>query len=234
MSGPGDMLPLELGGGPSPVDLVHNAIRSARGVRGSGPVGGLEDGYLRAESEAIEAGNAAVERAALQAFGFTATDHLPVLEELYALPPEGTEQDRRDRVAAFEREPARADIPAIVDALALISPFWSVITPTRDESTITLSGKVLAPRDGSIPYGGWASQNHANYADESILHVAWDLVAAGQMPSTVIIADTARMLRRRLPAWMDFSLHQLDDGFYADGGPDDFSFADWTAFDDAP
>lgn len=228
------MLPLELGGGPSPVDLVHDAIRSARGVKGTGPVGGLEDDYLRAESEAIEAGEAAVERAALQAFGFTATDHLPVLEALYNLPPEGTEQDRRNRVAAFELEQARGDLPTIGAALAALSAFWSIILPTRAESTITLQGKVLAPRDGSVYYGAPASQNHANYSDEHVLHVAWDIVAAGGMPSDQLVVETARMLRRRLPAWMDFSIHQLEDGFYVDGGPDDLSVVDFTAFDETP
>ncbi len=210
----GDMWPIEWGGAPTRADVIHRALRSARGVGGSGPEGGIEDAWIRCEAEAIAASESATDRAIANAHGFSATDLLETLERIYGLDPAGTEQDRRERVAAFELEEARADCPTLAAELAAISPHFTIETIPRDEQIVTYGGKWLGARSG-LPFYGAVGQRFANYSDAYVLHVNWDVVAAGGLPSLELVARAARLLRERLPAWMDFQVHQLTGGWIA-------------------
>lgn len=206
-------------------------MRSARGKGGSGPEGGIEDAWLKAKAQAIATAEATMERAARQAFGFSATDFVPVLEALYRLPNEGNEQERRERITEFEARPARADIPALEASLKELSPLFSIITYPRELSTIAYQGKWLAPRADVPTYGDgpYRSQPWANYATEYVLRCGFDVVANGGLPDPALILRAAALLRERLPAWMTFQITNSDDaGCSSDGGPDGFDVADFT------
>lgn len=220
----GDLWPIDWGGAPSRADLVHKALRTARGetgdprTSGTGPIGGIEDSWVRCEAETIAAGDDAVERAVNQNFGYLATDHLSKLERRYGLEPSGTEQDRRDAVAAFELEEARADCPSLLELLQELSPHFALEYIERDQQVVMYAGKWLESRttsDGS-------AQRWANYSDAYMTHVTWDVVAAGGLPTPELLARAGRRLRARLPGWQDFQIHQLDGGFVLDETPLDF------------
>jgi hypothetical protein len=235
MGGWGDQWPIEWGGGLTRADRIHRALRVARGetgnpaTSGTGPIGGIEDAYVRAKAETFASGDAAVERALNQNFGFLATDLLETLEERYGLDPAGTEQDRRDAVAAYELEKARADCPSLEAELKEISPLFSIITYDRDVSTVFCAGKWLAPRSGVPNYGYRVSQRWANFSNEYVMRVGFDVVANDGLPAPGLILRAAALLRERLPAWMDFWITNADDaGCSSDGGPDGFDVADFT------
>lgn len=223
----GDMWPLDWGGAPSQADLVHNALRVARGetgdprTSGTGKVGGIEDSWVRCEAETLAAGDDAVERALNQNFGYLATDRLATLEQRYGLEPSGTEQDRRDAVAAYEREEARADCPSLLAMLQALSPYFALEYIPREKQIVMYAGKWLASRTGSD--GG--AQPWANYSDAYMTHVTWDVVAAGGLPTPQLLARAGRLLRERLPGWQDFQIHQLDGGWVADESIADFGAA---------
>lgn len=224
--------PFQWGGGTTDIEDTHKAIRANRGIGGSGPEGGLEDAWLWEEAAALVANEKAVERAALQEFPFLATDHIPVYEMRFGLPPLGTLQDRRAAIDLFVAQEARADVPSLEQELLAISPFLGFEIPTRAQSTLTLQGKTLAPRVAGFPsYGGRVSSNYANYADEFIFHVTWDVVGAGTaLPNDGVTAAVIRLMNERLPAWQDWVFHQLGGGFFFDGGADGLSLFDWSAF----
>lgn len=213
----GDMWPIEFGGAPSQADRVHRALRVARGetgdprTSGTGRLGGIEDSWVRCEAESLAAGDDAIERATNQNFGYLATDRLATLEQRYGLEPSGTEQDRRDAVAAFEREEARADCPSLLAMLQEISPHFGLEYTDRDQQIVTYAGKWLASRTDS----DGTAQRHANYSDAYVLHVTWDVAAAGGLPSRALAARAGRLLRARLPGWMTVWLHQLTGGCLA-------------------
>lgn len=224
MGGWGDQWPIEWGGGLTRADRIHRALRVARGetgnpaTSGTGPIGGIEDAYVRAKAETFASGDAAVERALNQNFGFLATDLLETLEERYGLDPAGTEQDRREAVAAFELEEARADCPSLLELLQELSPHFALEYIERDQQVVMYAGKWLESRttsDGS-------AQRWANYSDAYMTHVTWDVVAAGGLPTPELLARAGRRLRARLPGWQDFQIHQLDGGFVLDETPLDF------------
>ena len=215
MGGWGDQWPIEWGGGLTRADRIHRALRVARGetgnpaTSGTGPIGGIEDAYVRAKAETFASGDAAVERALNQNFGFLATDLLETLEERYGLDPAGTEQDRRDAVAAYELEKARADCPSLAAELATISEHLTLEFVARPQQRVMYGGRWMANRSGSPHYGA-VSQRHANFSDAYVLHVCWDAVASGlTLPPLATLARVGQLLRERLPAWMDFQVHQL-------------------------
>lgn len=227
MGGWGDMWPIDWGGAPSRADLVHRALRVARGetgdprTSGTGKIGGIEDSWVRCEAESIAAGDDAVERAVNQNFGFAATDHLAKLEQRYGIEPSGTEQDRRDAVAAFELEKLRADCPSILEMLQGLSPFFALDYIARDEQIVMYAGKWLESRSS----GDGRAQPWANYSDAYVLHVTWDVVTAGAPPSPEMLARAGRLLRARLPSWQAFQIHALSGGWVADESMADFGAA---------
>lgn len=201
----GDMWPIEWGGAPTRADVVHRALRSARGIGGTGPEDSIDDAWLRTEAEAIAASADAVERAIANAHGFSATDQLEPLERRYGLEPTGTEQERRERVAAFELAESRADCPTLDAELAAISPFFSTEIIARDAQIVAVPGRWLAARSGT-PFYGAAGQPWANYSDAYVYHVNWSTGAAGGIPREVI-ARAGRLLHATLPSWMDYQIH---------------------------
>jgi len=229
--GASNPFPFWLGGDPSPLEEIHDALRANLGVDGCGPEDGIEDNWLWCLAEAIDADQAAPERAALQAFPLTATDHLPVYEQRFGLPSVGTDQDRRLAIDAFQNSEAIDDIPDLTVALLAISPHLGLQFNTRNQSMLTDAGKTLAPRGaGFPPYGGRVASDFVNYADEYVLHITWDTVAAGALPNDGIVRAVADLMTRSLAAWEDWQLHQLADGFFLDGGADGLSVMDFTAF----
>lgn len=214
----GDMWPLEWGGAPSRADRVHKALRVARGetgdprTSGTGPLGGIEDSWVRCEAETIAAGDSAIERAVNQDFGFLATDHLEKKERLYGIEPVGSEQDRRDALEAFELEKLRADCPSLLAMLQALSPHFGLEYIARDQQIVMYAGRWLASRTTSD--GG--AQPGANYSDAYTTHVTWDVAAAGGIPPAPLLARAYKLVRARLPAWQDVQIHQLEGGWIAD------------------
>ena len=119
------------------------------------------------------------------------------------------EQDRRDAVAAYELEKARADCPSLAAELATISEHLTLEFVERAQQRVMYGGRWMANRSGSPHYGA-VSQRHANFSDAYVLHVCWDAVASGlTLPPLATLARVGQLLRERLPAWMDFQVHQL-------------------------
>ncbi len=228
--------PFQYGDGPTPVEKNYRALRSAVGVGGAGPVGGLEDAWRICKARAITAAMQPVEAAVMQAFPYKMTDHLSLWEGHLGIAQADTEEERRAAVAAAILAKVSADIPTIRAELQSIDPNADVESVAYANCTIVQFGKAFGPRPGAsgpaygsgissgISFNGWP-----NFSTDFILHVRYTLTGSQtQIPAASRFA-LSRYLNDVLPSWVDYVIY-VGTGFYLDGGPDGTSRLDQTAF----
>lgn len=230
--------PFQYGGGESDTETTWRALRKAVGAfgegaeNGAGAIGGVEDAFREAKAQVIAAVMAEAERAAFQALPNLATDHIPVYQKNLGVPPKATaEEDRQAIAAAFTRMP-EADIPHLRVAIQEISTQADIVTTDDDTASYVHFGKWLAPRTGTPAYGIGAAQSSEipNYSSHFVTIVEWTLAPSEIIPPANTLADIESHLNEVLPAWQDYTII-TGTGFYLDGGPNDDSLMDLTAFD---
>jgi hypothetical protein len=225
--------PFEYGGGPTDEETTYNALRSAVGEGGSAANDDGIDGLLRrCRAIALAAGDAAVERAALQAFPQFATDHIPVYEEEYGIvPPEGaTEQDRRLAiVAAYTAKVAENEVELAVGLAAIDSRLAPVAIP-RAKAWYVQAGKAFEPQDGVPGYGPSSFGAHAKSTPcpnaSSDFYVPVQLTIGTTLPTPTDVASIAKAkayLRVNLSSWVDFAVLTSTGPFTLDVSPLDLT-----------
>lgn len=229
--------PVVGGGGPTDVEAIWRALRSAEGgAHGPGPVGGLEDISRQIEATAIAGADRAIERAFFQTFPGHATDALPLWEAALLSDGADTEIALRALLEQLWRPRDGATTPHLVAALQAISPQLSIDIEDEEQVDTTCPGKYLAPVDNVPPYGGTPSARFPNYSSRDILRVLYTLdIANGESEIPLnITRDVTKLLRARLPSTMSWTLCQIDadDGgvFLLDGGNNGNSVFDVTPF----
>ena len=226
-------LPLSLGGGPTDIELIRDALRSAEGgEHGPGPQGGVGGGARIVQATAIAGAERAIERAFFQAFPGLATDALPIWEE--ALRSDGADSDvaLRTLLELSWRAPDGATTPHLQQALLDISAQLTIQIEDVDDTDVTIPGKHVAPEDNVPDYGGGSAALYPNYASRDVLRAVYTLAAGETEIPENISRDVGKLLRRRLPSAQTYTLVQQDpdDGgfFLLDGGENGNSVLDVT------
>lgn len=226
-------LPFVLGGGPTDIEEIWRALRSAEGgERGPGPEGGDEDVARQVIATAIAGAERAIERAFFQAFPGIATDFLPLWEE--ALRSEGADSDvaLRALLTAAWRPPDGATTPHLSQALLDISAQLAIEIEDPDDTDVTVPGKHVAPADNDPDYGGTSAALFPNRSSRDVLRVVYTLASGETEIPDEVTRAVAKLLRRRLPSTMLYTLCQKDpdDGgvFLLDGGENGNSVLDVT------
>lgn len=206
--------PFEVGGGPTEVELVYEAIKRAVGEGGYAKNEAGIDGLWRAsKARALASLNLAVDRAVLQALPNVATDLLPYYEALLALTPgaDASAASRRAAATASYTRSTRADCPSLTGALAAIDSRASLLSTARSLTDIAIMGKPFA-----TDFPAYASA-------ENFIRVLLDLGTAGPMPAAAdleIMRQIRQMLADAVSAWVDISVVGSV-GFLADMSPCD-------------
>jgi hypothetical protein len=226
-------LPFSLGGGPTDIEEIWRALRSAEGgEHGPGPEGGDEDGARIVQATAIAGAERAIERSFFQAFPGLATDALPIWEE--ALRSDGADSDvaLRTLLELSWRAPDGATTPHLQQALLDISAQLTIQIEDVDDTDVTIPGKHVAPEDNVPDYGGGSAALFPNYASRDVLRVLYVLDGAEVAIPENISRDVTKLLQRRLPSTQTWTLVQVVDPdapeFLLDGGDHGESLLDVT------
>jgi hypothetical protein len=226
--GYGGGFPFEYGGGPTEDEIIYEAMKRAVGVGGYAPNEDGIDGLWRwARASAIASINTFAERAVLQFFPQTMTDHLPLAEDyLGIIPPEGaTDEQRRAEVRAKLTEQFLSDGPDLLVALRQIDPRFVFDDPPHEQTATTYLGKAFEPQDGSPTYGPRRSTGWPNYSTDFWVIVRLPLDPDNPVPTAVddvVLGRARRMLNVLLPSWVDFKI-VTSTGWVADVSPADFT-----------
>jgi hypothetical protein len=233
-SGWANPLPFVIGGGPTDVVLIWRALRQAvGGEHGPGPVGGVEDLARQTKAVAIAGAERALERAFLQAFPALAIDALPLWEEALLSEGADTEVALRALLQAMWRTPRGATTPHLAQALADISPQLTIELEDEEHTDVTVPGKYLAPTDNVPDYGPYPAAKFPNRASRDVLRVVYLLdedTGETSIPAD-IEREVGKLLRRRLPSTMTYTLTQKGTPFFVfvlDGGDHGESVLDVT------
>lgn len=227
-------LSMKLGGEPSHQEKAYKALRSIVGEGNSPPDDPLGettiDGlWRRARANGMGVISSVDESALYQGFPSTVTDELRSYEEIIGsyLPPDASDEERRQAVLNLWIADARSSYPAFLATLVGYDTRFSTLTPSHTNARFTYEGKVF-----DTPGNGDFDQYHdhskfPNFADEHVVAVLFN-VGEGIYPAGAIgkLKTTAEtLLDRSLPAWNDFAV-LLDVGFTLD-----ISLLDVTGFD---
>jgi hypothetical protein len=196
-------------------------MKAAVGIGGS-----AEDGTIEAEWRFARAtGLAAVdadERAMLQAFPDTATDHIPLFEQILKISPpvDASDQERRDaNTIRYQTVPDATHPGLLADLIALDSRI-SILPVDEDETRDTQGGRFFEPHlpladatdppyNVNVATGGTRSYtDFPNYSDRFVLYVFFD-IGSGNIPDGEEEATTQKikdLLNTTLPAWCSFRI----------------------------
>jgi hypothetical protein len=205
--------PCELGSGPTAVESIYLALRSAGGRGGAAEddehtIDGL---WRQCRARAVATVAASGERSALQAFPDRATDLLPYYESLVgaASDPAGDPEARREAAAVLFTRQIASSVPDIALALRAIDPRFSVLTATYAESDATLFGRAFEDLAGALPFGGGRQSTRLpNYSTSFVLFVLFD-IGASAVPDTSerrALATAGQLLSEVLPGHNSYEI----------------------------
>lgn len=202
--------PIELGGGPTTVEKLARALRSASGRGGSADDESSIDGAWRAAiARALAAAATTAERAALQAFPHRATDLLPYYERLLGLDGGGSTSERQAAAGALYGARAGADAPSLEAELAALDPRFRLLSTPAAVAVTTVAGRAFADRDGAEPFGGGRESTALPaYSSARVVRALLDL-GGGALSSDAerrTIETARRLLHRALPVTHAFSI----------------------------
>lgn len=242
MSHIGSLSPLSspLGSGTSHYEDVYRALRSAMGTSvtrpaQSGPLDdSLDDLWRQARAVGKAASHLALDRAAFQALPDATTDHLDAYERNLCLAfiSAENEQQRRERVTAVWVGQINSTARGVELDLEAISENFSLVATDHDQTDSFQHGRTYPPRGLEATRG---TTQYPNYSTAFRINVAYALPSGITAVPGTELRDAQRLLNSSCPAWVDFVISQEGSGgahFYADGGPDGTSVADFTAIYD--
>lgn len=208
---------------------------------------------LEVKCTAIAIGAAATwpEHAMYEGFTDTMIDALPAWEKMLGISPIADSiLERQAAVTLAYTRSADAANPALSATLQRVSPKLFLDSLDPDLWVQTMYGKNFSPYpNGEGFYGMYGppyrnedaialfgrSSRWPNYSDAYVVRVRYVLEAGETIPPARLLTQTQDLLIETLPAWHVPELYALSDGddglgFYFDGGPDNDSFFDVTAF----
>lgn len=213
----GDAFPFSFGGAEADAERIWRELRKLIGEGGPGPEGGLEDLWRQCKAQAIAAALGAYERAVLQAFPQTATDHLPLVEKMLGTSAATPHERRAAATTAYTRE-LGADVPTLRAELQQIDARFDVLD--RDPATVetTQLGKTFEGRGDEL-----IASAKPNYSGFDEIVVTYDLADGDEVPPATSLAAAESYLNEALPSWVDHYVIAADLGFYLDESPLDFT-----------
>lgn len=219
--------PFEWGGGETEYERTWQALRSAVGLRGAGPVDGLEDSWRQSKAAGLLLATTVYERAVLQAFPQVATDHIPVYESILGLSSSGSDEERRLAIVARWVQKLGAVWPELRAAVKKVDANLDLLVPTFSKSIVAQHGRWLKPSGGTPTFHATlGASQYPNLSEHFVVTVQWGGLASGVPPSDKLQA-LVDLLNERLPSWVDWRVINgtcfFLDGF---GG----SLLDLTAF----
>lgn len=226
--------PMLCGGGPSDIESIWRALRSAvGGDKGAGSVDSIEDLARQQEAIALAGAERALERALFQHFPSYSIDALPLWQVLLHIDGAIDEPALREALRVAWLPPDGTTTSSLTADLTAISSQLSIVLEDDDEQATTVPGKYLAC-DGDVPpfatgvAVGRTSAVFPNYSSSDILRVVYALDGAEvDIPDEVTRAVT-KLLHARLPAWQTWFLVTDSGPFLLDGGDHGESVLDLT------
>lgn len=207
-------LPELVGGGPNRIEKASAAMKSAVGIGGSAVDGTIEAEWRFARATGAATVASSDERAFWQTFPDTATDHIPLYEDLLNVsPPTGaSDQDRRDEITTdYLFIPNTTNPGLLVDLIALDSRL-SILNPAEAEVRIVQAGRFFQPfattATDPIYNLGRTHTNFPNFSDRFVLYVFFD-IGSGSVPTVAenaIVTEVEELLLKTLPAWCSFRI----------------------------
>lgn len=218
------VLPFRLGGGKAPHELAYEALKSAVGIGGSSPDGTIVEAWRWAKARAL----AAIfmdRRASLQAFPHTATSGIVSFEQrmMIALSADAEEQERRAAVTRAWVDTASAVHEELLASLQAIDLRFNLVFQNYTAMRDSGPARAFEDWDPSDPLAsgpayatGLSGTQFPNYSDEFVSRVVLDV---GGTPSPFDLRQMRLgidLLKRALPAWIDFAVFTEADGFILD------------------
>jgi hypothetical protein len=240
MPGFGNPFAFEIGGGPSAQEQVYDAMRSAVGEGNSGEPDSLIEAWRLARARGFAA-MVVDDRAAAQAAPATATDFIPVYEQLLHrfFPASASEQDRRDALQDAWVALPEAGSSELLARIQLLNPAASYSIVPRRETRDTQLGRAFqdhAPASVRADGPAFAFVNGTsgtkvttfpNYSTDFLCLVSSPPLGG---PGTwtradiLVLGQIRELLNLALPAWVDHRVY-ADCGFVLDS-----DLLDSTAF----
>jgi len=221
MAGLGNPLSFELGGGPSPQEMVYDAMFQNVGDGIQAGEGTLVEKWRMARARGIAASQLD-DKATAQAFPDISTDYLPRWEEILniSLNPAASEVERQQTVLAEYTRTIDATYPKLLTALTDLDPLMEIILmpPALTRTTVPprgfedwdpSAGDASGPpfRLAATGSAGDNATGYPNFSDDFILFVLYDIgVGVPSATATRTMADARTELNESLPAWVDFRL----------------------------
>lgn len=222
MAGLGNPLSFELGGGPSPQEQVYDVLFQNVGDGIRSTPDSLVEKWRMAKARGIAA-TSQDDRANTQAFPDLSTDFLPVWEDILGVivDPGASVSARQETVLAAYTRVIDASYPKLLSGLQGLDSRMTILLIPHDLARTTVPGRGFQDWDPSNPQASGPAFNidptigtsganvtgFANFSDEFILHVLFDVgVGAITVENQRTLADAAALLNESLPAWVDFRL----------------------------
>lgn len=217
------VLPLDLGGDPSPAERAFNYLRRAIG-EGASPVDATGIEQLRQECIAIGLSCIAEfdERATLQYFPNLAIDAIPWFEELLKIapPPNALIQERREEITRKFVELVSSEIPNLQTRLTELDPRLVVQNIPWEKAITVQPGRAfqkyrfnLSDTDDTEdfnlgPTGSRTWTEFPMFSSHEVVVILYDLgsgVAPGRTERK-IISQVRELLTDALPSFEDFQI----------------------------
>lgn len=207
--------PFEWGGGETEDETIYEAMRSAVGTLAARDDSGIDGLWRQCRAGIYASAGTFVERAVMQVWPQTATDHIPLWEAFLRITPTAgaSDEERREQIASVYTSQSLADGPHLQARLKAIDSRFAVVDQSHDAGTVTVLGN---PYEADVP----------NYSTDFVLPILFQV-------GTPTPADQAKIARARmllgesLPAWVDYAI-LMGLGFVLDQ-----SVLDGTALTDA-
>lgn len=235
MIGDSNPVPTMVGGGPSPIDQAFDTLKRMVGAHGSSNnPESVEWAWREAKAYGMAALATFDERAALQVFPNTATDHIPIFEDILGIVTDESlsdEQRRQIIVPDWVATPEawttglEAQLQAVDDRAAILLMDWV-------NASTTWAGKYYQAFDPIAgeeydPNGTRVGTQFPNFSDLKIVFVLFD-IGDGATPSADILLKAEVMeniLNDVIPSDRDFRI------VYSTGFTLGRSLLDATGFD---
>ncbi len=220
MAGLGNPLSFPLGGGPSPQEMVYDAMFQNVGDGIQAGPDTLVEKWRMAKARGIAA-FAQDDRVMDQAFPDISTDYLPVWEDILGIPfdSNASEAQRQEVVLAAYTRVIDASFPKLESGLKDIDNLMDILLLPQAFVRTTVPGRAFQDWDPSDPQasgpafnlvGAGAGANATafpNFSDDFIVLVLFN-VGAGALAvaNQLKLAAAEDELNESLPAWVDFRL----------------------------
>ncbi len=217
MLGAGNVLPMQVGGGPTPTEQAYAQLREAVGEGGSArDDSGIEGLWRWCRAKGLAVGASPERRAAIQAFPRFATDILPYYERVLQIVPAAgsTIAERAEAVSIRWHEKAVAATPDLALELQKLDPRLSLLEEPEERSITTHFGRAFEAHDEDAEgprfnlESGRRYTELPNYSTRQVVRVRFTLGYPGAPSAAdrLILLRAKKLLRRSIPSDTSFTI----------------------------